>query len=302
MWLFLFLEQQMDMAALVADAMTGEPASPTTETETETETQTTEEVVDEAAQEAEIDEQSPPGDSDDEDEAEADEAKAKDEGDAAKGEDEGDKPPKLSRSQRMRRQLEALRAENAELARRLTGGQTNAPAAPKFEEFNGDYDAYDAARIKWAATEAIREASRSHDEQRLERSTTELQAETLREFQASQESARKALKDFDAVVGKAASMRVAPHLGQAIIESDKAGLLQYHLATRPELVHELNSSSPIEVARRIGRLEARLSLPTPKKTTQAPPPPAAVKGGSAVSSPDADIEGYLSKKYGKGRR
>src|SRR5215207_3615697 len=258
MWLFLFLEQQMDMAALVADAMTGEPASPTTETETETETQTTEEVVDEAAQEAEIDEQSPPGDSDDEDEAEADEAKAKDEGDAAKGEDEGDKPPKLSRSQRMRRQLEALRAENAELARRLTGGQTDAPAAPKFEDFQGDYDAYDAARIRWAAKEAIREASRSHDQERLEQSTTELQAETLREFASSQESARKALPDFDTVVGKA-RMQIAPHLGQAIIESDKSGLLQYHLATRPDLVHELNNSSPIEVARRIGRLEARLS-------------------------------------------
>ena len=278
----------MDMAALVADAMSGEPAPQTTET-TETETQTTEEVVDETSQETETE-------TDGEPEAE----KAEDDGDA-KG-DEDDKPAKLSRSQRMRRQVEALRAENAELARRLTGGQKDAPAAPKFEEFSGDYDAYDAARIKWAATEAIREASRSHDEERLERSTTELRAETLREFQASQESARKALKDFDAVVGKAANMRVAPHLGQAIIESDKAGLLQYHLATRPDLVHELNNSSPIEVARRIGRLEARLSLPTPKKTTQAPPPPAAVKGGSAVSSPDADIEGYLSKKYGKSRR
>jgi len=286
----------MDMAALVADAMSGEPTSQTTET-TETETQTTEEVVDETSQETETETDGEP--EAEKAEGETDE-KAEDDGDA-KG-DEDDKPAKLSRSQRMRRQVEALRAENAELARRLTGGQKDAPAAPKFEEFSGDYDAYDAARIKWAATEAIREASRSHDEQRLEQSTTELQAETLREFQASQESARKALKDFDAVVGKAANMRVAPHLGQAIIESDKAGLLQYHLATRPDLVHELNNSSPIEVARRIGRLEARLSLPTPKKTTQAPPPPAAVKGGSAVSSPDADIEGYLSKKYGKSRR
>lgn len=286
----------MNMAALVADAVSGEPAPQTTET-TETETPTIEnEIVEEASQDTETE---TTDETDGETEGETDE-KAEDDSDA-KDDEEGDKPAKLSRSQRMRRQVEALRAENAELARRLTGGQKDV-AAPKFEEFNGDYDAYDAARIKWAATEAIREASRSHDEQRLEQSTTELQAETLREFQASQESARKALKDFDAVVGKASNMRVAPHLGQAILESDKAGLLQYHLATRPELVHELNSSSPIEVARRIGRLEARLSLPTPKTTTQAPPPPAAVKGGSAVSSPDADIEGYLSKKYGKGRR
>src|SRR5215218_1111730 len=287
----------MDMAALVADAMSGEPAPQTTET-TETETQTTEEVVDETSQETETETDGEP--EAEKAEGETDE-KVEDEGDDAKGEEDGDKPANLSRSQLMRRQVEALRAENAELARRLTGGQKDAPAAPKFEDFQGDYDAYDAARIKWAATEAIREASRSHDEERLERSTTELRAETLREFQASQESARKALPDFDTVVGKA-SMQIAPHLGQAIIESDKSGLLQYHLATRPDLVHELNNSSPIEVARRIGRLEARLSLPTPKKTTQAPPPPAAVKGGSAVSSPDADIEGYLSKKYGKSRR
>lgn len=286
----------MDMAALVADAVSGEPAPQATET-TETETQATEQVVEETSQETETE----TADETDGESAEGKpDGKAEDDGDA-KDDEDGDKPAKLSRSQRMRRQVEALRAENAELARRLTGGQKDV-AAPKFEDFSGDYDAYDAARIKWAATEAIREASRSHDEQRLEQSTTELQAETLREFQASQESARKALADFDAVVGKAASMRVAPHLGQAIIESDKAGLLQYHLATRPELVHELNSSSPLEVARRIGRLEARLSLPTPKKTTQAPPPPAAVKGGSAVSSPDTDIEGYLSKKYGKSRR
>lgn len=207
------------------------------------------------------------------------EPEEKDEGD----EDEGDKPRRQTRRERERRRIERLEAENAELRRsREAGGPAADEAkAPKFEDFNGDWDAFDAARIEWAADKAIRKARTEADRTESEARQREHRDSLVEEFQASQDRARKALPDFDEVIAKADGHKVAPHVGELILESEKSALLQYHLAQKPELLRELNAMSEREAARRIGRLEARLSLPTPKKATQAPAPVTAPKGGAA---------------------
>jgi chaperonin cofactor prefoldin len=201
----------------------------------------------------------------------------------------------------MKRQLEALRAENEALKAARAAGEADgaADAAPKFEAFAGDYEAFETARIEWAARKTVREQQRVLDTQRERAVETEVQAEVLREFQSQQNEARKALKDFDQVLAKGTAP-VARHVGELVIESDKAALLQYHLAQRPDLVAELNSLSPRDAARRIGRLEARLSLPTPKTATKAPPPPKTEpRGGATPRNHDADLDAWLTKQYGK---
>jgi len=286
----------LNMDQLLADL---EPTT-ASESETTTTTETTEtpaaetEQVEEGTTETETDEQA----ADDADAAE----KADGEGDEDETPDEeqdDEKPKKLSRSQRMKRQIETLRAQLAQAEQRATDPERKpVDPAPKFEAFNGDFDAYDAARIKWAAREAIREQQTVFQQTQEQRMQEELQAETIREFQASQAAARKAIPDFEAVVSKA-QIPVSRHVGELILESDKAGLLQYHLATRPELVDELNGLSPADAARRIGRLEGRLSYPKPRTETKAPPPSAKLRGGATPSSPDADLDSWLTKKYGK---
>jgi hypothetical protein len=141
-----------------------------------------------------------------------------------------------------------------------------------------------------------RRCSSRQQEQRMQRG--DLQAETIREFQASQTEARKAIPDFEAVVSKA-QIPVARHVGELILESDKAGLLQYHLATTSRAGRRAEQLSPADAARRIGRLEARLSLSQTRTATKAPPPSAKLRGGATPSSPDADLDAWLTKKYGK---
>jgi hypothetical protein len=53
-----------------------------------------------------------------------------------------------------------------------------------------------------------------------------------------------------------------------------------------------------ELARAMGRLEATLKLPEAKKQTSAPAPLSRPKGGASPSSPEADLQAWLKKKYG----
>lgn len=285
----------LSMDELLADLApsTASESDTTTTTET-TETPATEtEQVEEGTTETETEEPAADADAADKEDGEGDEDETSDD------EQDDDKPKKLSRSQRMKRQIETLRSQLAQAEQRATDpARKPVDPAPKFEAFNGDFDAYDAARIKWAAREAIREQQTVFQQTQEQRMREDLQAETIREFQASQATARKAIPDFEAVVSKA-QIPVARHVGELILESDKAGLLQYHLATRPELVDELNGLSPADAARRIGRLEGRLSYPKPRTETKAPPPSAKLRGAATPSSPDADLDAWLTKKYGK---
>jgi len=287
----------MDMETLLADLTSETQTAPAVE-ETKPETPTEGEQEAKTETETETDEQSAEADA--EGDGEEDKDKAPDEDEDAEKDDE-DKPKREPRSRRMKRQLEALRSENEALkaARAATESESASDAAPKFEDYNGDYEKYETARIEWAARKTVREQQRVLDAQREHSVETQVRTEVLREFQSQQNDARKALKDFDQVLAKGTT-EVARHVGELIIESDKAALLQYHLAQRPDLLRELNSLNDKDAARRIGRLEARLSLPTAKTATKAPPPPKTEPRGAATPrSPEADLDAWLTKKYGK---
>lgn len=233
--------------------------------------------------------------------------------DEAKGDDDededesgDDKPRRESRSARLRRQNAALRAELEALKRspqadagKPDAAKGDADPAPKFDDYEGDWDRYDADRIKWAARQAIRDDRAAQERSRTAEQQAERRRELVLDFQDAQASARKAIPDFDEVVGKAANVKVAPHVEDLVLESEKSALLQYHLAQKPALLEELNALPEREAARRIGRLEARLSLPAPKKATQAPAPVTAPKGGASPSNPDAEIDAFIARKYGR---
>jgi hypothetical protein len=294
----------MDMETLLADLTSD---TQTAAAETTTETPTAGEQAETETTETKTEEQSSTDDATDEGEGEDKATDDKTDEDAegekdAEGEDD-EKAKREPRSRRMKRQLEALRAENEALraSQEAARQDAKADAQPKFETFNGDYDAYEAARIAWAARAALREQQAVLDRQRETRVQNETQAEVLREFQGQQTEARKALPDFDQVLAQGTAP-VARHVGELIIESDKAALLQYHLAQRPELLHELNQLQPRDAARRIGRLEARLSLPKPQTATKAPPPPKTEpRGGATPRSQEADLDAWITSKYGKKR-
>lgn len=239
-------------------------------------------------------------------EADGDETKADDAGDD--GDDE-DKPRRASRAERQKRALVAARTRAAELEARLAEVEhgKRQPAKddrPKEQDFNGDYAAFERAQTAYEIKQAIREEKASDEQTKANERRSAERQEKLEAFDDSEDQLRERVPDYDKVMKQAKNdgLKFAPHVGDLILDSNKSAHLAYFLAGKPEKTSELNAMSPLQAAREIGRIEARLSLPTPNKSTNAPPPRSAPGGGAAVA-PDPSkmsMEDYVAwrKKSG----
>jgi hypothetical protein len=232
---------------------------------------------------------------------------AADEGEQTEGTDDEtddaeDKPKRRSRSTRLKEQNRALRAE-VEALKRLS----QAPPSPRQEEaekppneadYNGDFVRYMADISAYNVRKTIREenerVSASHREriQAVERAAMDsVYAERLEDF-------KKVAPDFDKVVGQVTGYTLHDAALDLIRASEKGPEIAYHLAQNPARIRELNAMSPVDAARHIGRLEERLSRPTPKRQTSAPPPVKPLAGGAAPKSQEADLAAWMKKTYG----
>jgi hypothetical protein len=236
--------------------------------------------------------------------AETQEAPPTDEG------EQEDKPKKPSGSERLKRRLaliqadaDALARENEELRRRSIAGdpQQGKPGIdrpPTEADFPNDYLAFERASNAWNVRQAVREEISTRDKASRETQLREIRQERIEAYEEGKSLARERIPDFDKVLASAQSVNVSPNLADEILSSEKAALLQYHLAQKPDLVRELNGLSGRELAREIGRLEARIHLPTAKKATEASAPPSQVRGAAAPpvdaqAGPD-DMNAYVA--------
>jgi hypothetical protein len=220
------------------------------------------------------------------------EAEVSDDDDAEETEG-GHKRP--SRNQRLKRKLsqfgqeiDRLTAENDQLRLKATGGDNRVTDAsdpePRLEDYQNTIDpagfhklAHDAWRF--------RQADRQSRSERSEREQLERRAAHRREsaelFRERVEQVREHIPDYDRVIQSTRVEIRSDAVMDMIRDSEKGPLLAFHLASKPERIHELNQMSPLEAARYIGGLESRLSLPKPKNATKAPPPVNPPKGGAA---------------------
>ncbi len=87
-----------------------------------------------------------------------------------------------------------------------------------------------------------------------------------------------------------------------VASSDKGADLASYFADNPSEAARLHGLSPYQQGVELARLEARISVPQPRKATTAPPPPPRVTGapGKAAKSPHefspAEMGEYLRKK------
>jgi hypothetical protein len=243
--------------------------------------------------------------------ANGDDADASNDGDGEENkEDEGDAAPnkKLSGAQRAARKIERLEAELAELRERRPapaagdatalasaieaeiGGPPDEKDFPDFLAFERALTAYETEK-RIVARELKKEAAKSANVER-ERFVEVVEAhnERLDELEALLPGVKAKLAASDA--------QVARHVGELVIGSDKSALLQVHLATKPDELAKLNRMSPVQAAREIGRLEARLALPKPRTETRAPAPVRAPRGGATPTSHESEMNAWLSKQYG----
>lgn len=109
---------------------------------------------------------------------------------------------------------------------------------------------------------------------------------------------RTKVPNFDAVMAKA-TVPVAPHVEQLILDSKRSDRVMWHLAHDQSKLVKLNNLSPVAAAREIGRIEGRLSLPQPKAQTQARKPITPLRGGgTSPPSQLAEVNAYIKKQYG----
>lgn len=197
---------------------------------------------------------------------------------AETGDDAGDKPKRKTGSARLRERLAAQDAELAELRQRVAPREETAP--PQLSDFD-NWEAFNAAERRFAAKEAIRELKAAEAQERIQSLETE-RVTSLREAHLQRVSEAKAvIPNYEKAIAAYTGEAFSDPLAYLTIQSDKSELLALHFASEPALVRELNRLDPIQLARRIGGLEARLSLPKSKTVSSAPPPVGALKGGSS---------------------
>lgn len=255
-------------------------------------------------------------------EAEADtetEVEPEAEGDEPEGdeetpeEDEEEEQPKkkakLSGSERQKRRIAALEAELSTVrSRQPADGGVTADAIeqeigkpPKEDDYKGDFLAFERAMTVYETQKAMVTRELKAAASKVQTAREAAMRDAAEAHQERVEEFAEKVPDFKAALKKASAegLKASPTVEGLILDSDKSAHLLYHLAKNPDRLDRLNQMSERDAAREIGRIESRLSLPNPKQQTQAPKPVKAVKGGAAPSSPERDLNAWLSKKYGK---
>jgi len=239
-----------------------------------------------------------------------DETEAKDgDGEDDEGKDEKAKPKREPRHARYQRQIDRLKAQLAEASSRTSGSPSAADVASEVEkiigkppqeaDFKGDYLAFERAQTAYEIDKRIETRRVQGEAQRHQARAAERRAELAEAHQERVEEFRERAKDFDDVMkaAKSADLKASPVVEDLILDSDKSAHVVYYLAKNPGRLDELNRMTERQAAREIGRIEARLSLPQPKKQTQAPPPVKPPRGGAAAPSPEAALNAWLKKTY-----
>lgn len=188
--------------------------------------------------------------------------------------------------------LAALESEVA----RLRGAQ-----APDFSQIQDPTEEL-AERTAWK----VRQQTAAEAEARLKEQKDAANAETSAKLAAAWmeavEDARERIKDFDSVVTDKTPIhaRAAPF----IVESDKSAEIAYWLGKNPKDAEALYSkfeSQPAQALIELGRIEARLSAPEPKRVSTAPKPAKTLNGGASPLSFDGskagvgDMQAWLKK-------
>ena len=210
------------------------------------------------------------------------------EGEASEEANQDDRPKRPSRTERMKRRMQAMATELDSLRSQLGEFErikaNPDDGAPKESDFNGDYFAFQAAKIAHENRVAVRVEFNEQRQRETQQKLADKQREISQEFEERAEEFRARIPDFDKAIES--FVLSGGKFSQALVEelqsSDVGPALAYQIAKNPQLANSLSQLSPREVAREVGRLEAKVSLPNPNRTTKAPPPLKSVAGGAAA--------------------
>jgi uncharacterized protein with GYD domain len=222
-----------------------------------------------------------------------------------------DRPKKPSRTERMKRRMQAMATELDSLRAQMGEYErvkANPVEGPKEADYNGDYFAFQAAKTAHETKQALRAEFNEQKQAETQRKLAEKQAEMVQEFEERAEEFRERIPDFDKAINDFVKDggKFSPTLVEELQASEMGPALAYQIVKNPQLAAQLNQLSPREVAREIGRLEGKVSLPNPNKITKAPPPLKTPAGAAANLKNDPSsmsMEEYVAwRKAGGGTK
>lgn len=193
--------------------------------------------------------------------------------------------------QRLREEAEQASREKAraEARREKIKADAEKSSTPPKEDGFQDYNEYLMALGAYQAARAWDERqSREIDQQigEYDQRLTEVQQqqdrEVAEEWAAQVTEARTRYADFDKIVNDP-SLPIAQHVAQMVAGSDQGADVAYYLGTHRQEAARISQLPPLEAARALGAIEARLSLPKPKTTTETPDPIDPVKPKATAS-------------------
>lgn len=212
----------------------------------------------------------------------------------------GKKPRRRSRARRERREtartiarlegeVDALKAmvagtkpaEDADAQAGEDGAAEEAPA-PTLEDHDYDTEAWAAAYAKWTEEKIAAVTAKAEEAKRIEarKAEDDLMRETLKAFAAREEAARDRIEDYDDFV-KDPHAPIPTAAAHIIYESEVGPEIAYYLATNPEESVPLFDMTDIQVARKVGLIEAKIL---------AEQAPAATPAADTADADTADTE------------
>ena len=126
---------------------------------------------------------------------------------------------------------------------------------------------YQAALIEYAAQEAER---RTLERIREDQTRTQ-QAQGRSAFEKRQAEFLQAMPDYRAKVLEDRNLPISTPMLEVIVESEQGPAIAYYLAENRDLAEQIARLPPVQAARAIGRIEARLEANRPAAAPQAPP-------------------------------
>lgn len=138
---------------------------------------------------------------------------------------------------------------------------------PTLAQFGYDEMKYQAALIDYAAQEAER---RTLERIREDQTRTQ-QAQGRSAFEKRQAEFLQAMPDYRAKVLEDRNLPISTPMLEVIVESEQGPAIAYYLAENRDLAEQIARLPPVQAARAIGRIEARLEANRPAAAPQAPP-------------------------------
>lgn len=151
--------------------------------------------------------------------------------------------------------------------------------SPKPEDFNGDYDAYQAAVIDFRVQQGISQYAQQQQRQEQVRQYQDRAAKADMNF--TKKLTEAAAKDPTVIAVLQAAPALRPDLQVNLGEYPEPVALAKHLATNPELVFEMNNLPPDLAVQRMWMIGQSLagSKTQPASASKAPPPISPVGSG-----------------------